>query len=433
MFFRPRQVQRVGLRFVPRAMVMLVLGLGLTGCASSASERQAQQAVSAYYTGDYETAIELLRPLSQEPDRNYVLNNLRLGEAALTAGDLETAERAYFRAYETLNAAGVNNAARSAATVLFDEEVRIWLGEPYERAIANFQLGLVYYLRGDYANARGAFENALFKLRRYADEEDAESDYQEQESTFAVAYLMLGRCWQRLGREDLAEDAFATAKELDPSLAQVADPQINARSNVLLVVAWGRGPEKVAQGSGVMFAAPGGRFLPTPRVTVDGQSTVLADLAVPAIDTAVMAQQRRWQTVDTFRAIKEVTGVGMMYGGVVVLDQGIRRDSGDAAAAGVAMIALGALLNATSSPDTRQWEMVPRTYYIVPLDLSPGTHDITVSLPDAFGYGEIRHTFRNVPVYADEETALYARMIGGQDAVVDFAPPPMEIATDDQP
>ena len=400
---------------------------GGLGCAGAKYERQAKQAVMAYHAGDFQGAVAQLQPLAQRADSNYVLNNLRLGEAALAAGDLDTAEAAYYRAYETLNAAGVNNAARTAATLLFNERVRIWLGEPYERAMANFQLGLVYYLQGDYANARGAFENALFRLRRYADEDDAKSRYEEQESTFAVAYLMLGRCWQRLGRKDLAEQNFARAAELDRSLAALADPQLNGRANVLLIVQWGQGPTKVRAGSGVAFAPPPQSLLPVPEVRVNGRPALAGPLAVPTIDTQVMARQRRWQTVDTFRAVREVAGVGSLYGGVIVLDQGLRRNNEEAALAGAAMIGLGALLYASSAPDLRQWEMVPRTIYVAPLELPPGEHDVTVSLPDPYGYGSLTHEFRNVPVASDRETSLFVRLMRSTAGVTDFAaPPPVE-------
>ena len=407
-------------------LLALAAGTAGPGCASGRRSREASQAVTAYFAGDLRRSIELLEPLAHVPDGNYVLNNLRLGQAALAAGDLRTAEAAYYRAYETLNAAGVNNGARTAATVLFNERVRIWLGEPYERAIANYQLGVVYYLQGDYGNARGAFENALFRLRRYADEEDADKGYTEQESTFAVAYVLLGRCWQRLGREDLAEQNFAKARDLDPSLGPLADPALHARTNVLLIVEWGTAPEKVAEGSALHFATAPTTLLPQPRVSVDGRLAAAAsDAAVPTTDTHVMALQRRWQTVDTFRAVREVVGAGSMIGGVIVLDQGLRRDNEEAALAGIGLIALGALLNASSAPDTRQWEMAPRTIYLIPLELPPGTHEIEVALPDPRGWGDMVQRFRNVPVAPDgRETALYARMLPGIVGDVDFAAPP---------
>lgn len=403
------------------ALLVVCLSALNLGCASNKAQRQADRAVSAYFSGRPDLAVEILEPLAQEPDRNYVLNNLRLGQSALAAGNLTTAEDAYYRAYETLNAAGVNNQARTAATVLFNESVRIWLGEPYERAMANLQLGVVYYLQGDYGNARGAFENALFKLRRYADDDDAAAAFEEQESTFAVAYVLLGRTWQRLGRDDLAEENFTRARELDPSLGALADPAVHARSNALLILDWGTGPEKVPQGSGVIFATAQTSMLPVPRVTVDGAPIEVGDLAVPTIDTHVMALQRRWQTIDTYRAIREVTGTGMMVGGVVVLDQGLKRDHEETALLGAALIGLGALLNASSAPDTRQWEMVPRTIYLVPLELEPGEHDIAVRLPDDYGFGELVHEFRNVRVEPGRETALYARLLRSHAGVVDYA------------
>ena len=408
------------------ALLTLVLFLvGATGCAAARRNRQGDEGVAAYFAGDYQKSKELLQPLTEIPDANYVLNNLRLGEAALTNGDLDTAERAYYRAYETLNAAGVNNAARSAATVLFNENVRIWLGEPYERAVANFQLGLIYYTKGQYDNARGAFENSLFKLRRYANEADQQSGYTEQESTFAVAYLMLGRSWQRLGREDLAADSFGKAVELDPSLREAADAETNARSNVLVVAEWGRGPEKVQEGAGgVAFASAtlNTPRLPLPRVRVDGRPLRLGGLATPAIDTNVMALQRRWQTTDTFRAVKAVAGTGLLYGGLIAADAGLNSRNQDVAIAGAVAAGVGALLALSSTPDTRQWEMVPRTIYVIPLTLEPGTRDVTVSLPDPLGYGEVAHEFRNVPVPTSGDVTLYTRLLRLGPDVTDFAP-----------
>ena len=415
-------------------VAFLAASSGLGGCAAARRNRQGDEGVAAYFGGDYARAKELLQPLTEVPDANYVLNNLRLGEAALTNGDLDTAERAYYRAYETLNAAGVNNAARSAATVLFNENVRIWLGEPYERAIANFQLGLIYYMKGQFDNARGAFENSLFKLRRYANEADEKSDYTEQESTFAVAYLMLGRSWQRLGREDLAADSFRKAVELDPSLGAAADPELNARSNVLVVIEWGRGPEKVQEGvGGVAFASATGNAprLPLPRVQVDGRSLRLGPVATPAVDTNVMALQRRWQTTDTFRAVKAVAGTGLLYGGLVAADYGLNSRNQDVAIAGAVAVGVGALLALSSTPDTRQWEMVPRTIYVLPLVLEPGRRDVTVSLPDAMGYGEVAHQFRNVPVPSQGDVTLYTRLMRNGPSVTDFAVPPKpELDTD---
>ena len=49
---------------------------------------------------------------------------------------------------------------KQAAAVLA-EKLKVWKGEPFERAMVNFYLGLIYYIQQDYGNARAAFENAL--------------------------------------------------------------------------------------------------------------------------------------------------------------------------------------------------------------------------------------------------------------------------------
>src|SRR5438046_299363 len=171
----------------------------MVGCAEDKRHREAHRAVDAYRAGDFRAAQRKLDKLSQETNEDFVLNNCRLGSTALVAKDLDDAEAAFLRAYEVINSVGVNEGGRSLGAALVDEKIKIWKGEPYERAMANFYLGLIYYIRHDYDNARAAFENALFKLRDYTDESDRKRGYREQESNFVVAMLMLGKSWQRLG------------------------------------------------------------------------------------------------------------------------------------------------------------------------------------------------------------------------------------------
>ena len=106
-----------------------------------------------------------------------------------------------------------------------------------------------------------AFENALFKLRDYGEKKDADDKYEEVESNFTIAYLMLARCWQRLGDEEKADKLFARVKSLRPDLAPLADEKRNAESNVLLIVDFGDGPQKVLEGDNSLVA-----FRPTPEM-----------------------------------------------------------------------------------------------------------------------------------------------------------------------
>jgi tetratricopeptide (TPR) repeat protein len=222
------------------AGVLLALMVLIGGCATNKVQEKADKAVSDYFAGNYLRAQDRLREAASKPDENFVLNNVRLGSAALVDYDLDQAEDAFLRAYEVINSVGVNDGGRSLGAAIVDEKLKIWKGEPYERAMANFYLGLVYYMRHDYGNARGAFENALFKLRDYADKDDVRDDYREQESNFVIGLMMLGKAYQRLGRDDLAEANFARVRELRPELAPLVDPERNATSNLLLDMDRGR-------------------------------------------------------------------------------------------------------------------------------------------------------------------------------------------------
>jgi tetratricopeptide (TPR) repeat protein len=376
--FRPaRRVARV-----TALCFALCLAPLLVGCTSPA-QRQANQAVSSFYFGDYERSVDLLRPLSQKPDQDFVLNNLRLGSAALADYDLDTAEAAFLRAYEVLNSYGVNDGGRTLGAVLVDEKIKIWRGEPYERAMANFYLGLVYYMRHDYANARGAFENGLFKLRDYGAEQDAANDpdrYEAVQTNFALGYLMLAKSYQRLGRDDLANTNFEQAVRLRSYLGGVADFDRNADANVLLVVDYGAAPQKVTSSDGAVvgFAPHPSEVGPValPQVEVDRRPYDLDGVNRPLVDLVQLAQDRRWQSIDTIRAVKSGIGTGLIVGGA---GYGAYRSgqrggmSNEDAAVSLGLIGAGLLLKATSQADVRQWEMLPRSVFVVPLKLPPAS------------------------------------------------------------
>ncbi len=190
----------------------------LAGCEAPGKTVEIEHALNDYFIGDYQGSAALLRPAANKTDENFVLNNVRLGSAYLAELDLDSAEGAFLRAYDVMNSFGVNTGGQTLGAVLLSESLKVWKGEPFERAMANFYLGLVYYMRHDYENARAAFENALFKLRDYADTRDKSEDYRREDSNFTIAYIMLAKSLQRLGEEQLARANFDRAVQLRPEL-----------------------------------------------------------------------------------------------------------------------------------------------------------------------------------------------------------------------
>ncbi|HEY8750895.1 MAG TPA: hypothetical protein VIM11_23125 [Tepidisphaeraceae bacterium] len=384
-------------------LIVLALLALLPGCVSQA-QRDADEGVAAYYMGDYPRAIQLIKPAAAKTNENFVLNNDRLAMAALAAYDLTTAENAFVRSYEVINSVGVNDGGRSLGAALVSENIKVWKGEPFERAMVNFYLGVIYYMRHDYGNARGAFENALFKLRDYGEQSDKNDQYHDVESNFVLAYLMLARSYQQLGRTDLAQKNFDRVTALRPDLAALADVSINAEANLVLIIDFGRGPQKEANGDGAFVG-----FRPTPReqgpiplpaVTVDGRRQDLQNRIRPPVDLLAIAQDRRWESIDTIRAVKSVLGTGLIAAGIA--DAAIRRRPDPAVSLG--LIAGGLILKATSQGDLRQWEMLPRTVFVVPVHVPPGKHDVTVEFPALPGY---RQRWLGIDVPEKGDAAYY--------------------------
>jgi tetratricopeptide (TPR) repeat protein len=411
-------------RLLPSALCLLPTAFCLlsTGCAASRDEREADLAVADFWAGDYRTAELRLEPLAKKPDENFVLNNLRLGLASLADYNLDEAESALLRAYEVINSVGVNDGGRSLGAALVNERIKIWKGEPFERAMANFYLGLVYYMRHDYGNARAAFENALFKLRDYGSGKTEGDEYRDVESDFALGYLMLGRCWQRLGDEDKARKNFDRAVELRRYLAPLADPAMNQASNLLLVVDYGHGPQKITYDGTIAGFGPRPEqvgLIPPPIVVIDGRPAPMNGEGRPPVDLLALAQDRRWQDIDTIRAVKSTIGTGLIGVGAF---EGLRSRNSSNQLAGLGMVAAGALLKASSQADLRQWAMLPRTTFVLPLRVEPGLHDITVQFPDISG---LRQTWRGLVVPPEGEATYYFHMQRYNPGPFNWPPPAM--------
>jgi len=381
------------------------LAISSIACTPTGRNPEINRAIDDYFAGQYDPAARALQPYAVKTDENYVLNNARLGSVLLADYDLDGAESAFYKAYEVINSVGVNNAARSAAAITVAEQFKVWKGEPFERAMVNFDLGLIYYVQQDYNNARAAFENALFKLRDYGEGDAQEDKYREADSDFIVAYFMLGKCWLKLDRQDKAKDMFDRVAKLRPDLAGLLEDDRPATDNVLLAVEFGHGPRKVNLGDSSIAV-----FRPKPEeigpiapahVTVDGKPINLLGLNVPPVDLLALAQDRRWQTFDTIRLAKAAIGYGLMGVGAY---QATKDKPNYGAAAG--LIAAGALLKASSQADLRHWEMLPRTVFLLPLRISPGKHDITVS----FGTHGVGQTWRGIVAPEKGEATYYMRI-----------------------
>lgn len=391
-------------RLAMLGMTMIALCL----CAACESSPQRERRVSirpvgAYYTHHYADARDALRDdAADRRSADVVLDNLRLGLASMADGDHLEAERSLLRAYEYLISGGVNAPDRAVSSTVIYEGIKVWKGEPYEQAMAFYDIAALYMIKGDWENARAAAQNALFALRDFGGhgdeainmrdvaEEAARADKRGGdyvanartiESQFTLGYLIAATAERLNRRPEAAAPMFDRVRQLRPDLAPLADALQRGDFDTLLLIDEGHGPTKEAYGrdDALIRYVPDGRGIAPPhaRVSVDG-GAVAHTGDVPVVDLWTLSQYPKWWSVESIRHAKSVLGDVFLIGGAVAADVGSHRDNETAQWAGIAAVLAGLAMKATAQADTRHLEFLPRCVFVVPLKLGGGRHDVRV-------------------------------------------------------
>lgn len=355
--------------------------------------------LSLFEEGRYGPArIELARTMSNDPrNRSYLLDRLRLLMAGLADGRPREVEVVANELYDLLRVQGLN-ADRTTASVVFNEGVKIWKGEPFEQAQAYAYIAIQKAMLDDWGNARASASQSLFLLKDFGENEKGErkdsldlvrdlnehdgaldTGYQPIETNFTLGYMLAGIAAIAMDRPDEARDNFAQAVRFNPALQTVVEQLHDVRTNMVLVVDAGRGPAKRnfgPDGALARFVARTGSDN-LPLDVVSGGRTVSQ---VPvAMDANQLAADHTWINLEDVRVAKSTIGALMQTGGWIVATQA--KDD-EARLAGLGVLILGSVMRASAQADTRYNEPGPQRTYIVPLQLPQGDLDVTLSLPD---------------------------------------------------
>ena len=365
----------------------------ITGCAASPNVT----VVSTFKTGQFGKArVALYKELpkkttsSAKPDRNYMLARMRLGVMTLADGLPVAAEPFMNEVFEVLSTAGVNK-DKTVASVVINEGVKVWKGEPFEQAITYQYIAATYASQGSWDNARAAGSNALFHLRDFGgDNLDTEAvvtrvgdkeldNYVSVESDFTLGYLMGAVANQQLGRVDQAAEQYAKAVATDPGVGPLVEAFRSGRYNTVLLVDYGRGPEKIGTGPDNAIA----RFVA--RTPSDRRPLVVATqgttVAWPvACDVNVMAQNHQWNNLEDMRVAKSYIGSALVGAGATTMAIGGYNSSEAAVIAGAAMILAGAVAKSTAYADTRYCEALPQRIYLVPINVTEPDQTVRLSI-----------------------------------------------------
>ncbi|MBA4135911.1 MAG: hypothetical protein C0518_01190 [Opitutus sp.] len=314
--------------------------------------------------------------------RDQVLWQCRFGLAALRAGEHEEAKARFDDAIRTLGGIHADTAdARRARSLWAAEGGKIFIGEPYERALAYAYRGLLYWMDGEPDNARACFRSAEMM--------DALAADAEYRADWVLPDYLAGLASLRLGGDATEELARARAMTSRPL------PDYDREARVLVVAEWGRGPLKFADG-------PHGQLLRFAESVSEAHHAVLRVAGqtvtlTPWDDVYFQATTRGGRTMDfilgdkaVFKDTTGAVGDAALVGALIAADRAAYRGSeGSAhtalalAAAGIFSKVLSASANATA--DTRTWDNLPRYLSFAALRLPPGGHAATITFLDAHG------------------------------------------------
>ncbi|MFO1461333.1 MAG: hypothetical protein U1G08_18255 [Verrucomicrobiota bacterium] len=352
--------------------VLLALSLG---CASVSPEEQARR--NRVLT-DYESALTALRA-GNDAQAKSLLDSALLTLGGSSAGDTSARQsRGYFN----------------------PESTKTFRGEPYERAMAYYYRGILYWMDGEPDNARAAFRSAAIQ--------DTDPENGKSQCDWVLLDYLDGLATAKLGGD--GKDAWrraSTNAKLNPP------PPYDPQANVLFFLEMGRGPTKFAAGEygQQLKFRPGSAPDPIAVITVQDQTVRVGafdDLTFQATTRGGRVMDHVLQGKAVFKSATDTAGTAAIIAGSAVAIAG---DSNAARNAGLGIALAGLVtkvVSAATTPeaDTRQWNNLPNLLSFAAVRLPPGDYSATVAFQSPTGQTLVTRTAK-FQVVNGRDTVLF--------------------------
>ena len=313
--------------------------------------------------------------IAEGPPRDKVLWQYRTAAAAMRQGKFDVAKPLLDDALLTLGGVFGKDAEARKARGYFNKEARkTFIGEPYERAMAYFYRGVIYWRDGEPDNARACFRSAEF--------EDSDAENKEYAGDWVLPDYLDG-----LATAKLAGDGSDALKRARQNVKNINLPDYNPKANVLFIVEFGPGPEKYATGEYAqeLRIRPRRSSLVAARIKTAGIEQAVA----PCDDVNFQATTRGGRVMDhvlgskaAFKAATDKAGDAAILSGAILANVGHRgKDASDEVGLGLVLAGLASkLISAGTTPeaDTRTWDNLPQFISCATMSLPPGQHNVTV-------------------------------------------------------
>ncbi|MGB9604038.1 MAG: hypothetical protein ACPMAG_14735, partial [Limisphaerales bacterium] len=212
----------------------IIAVLVFSGCETTTTQVYQQRFQQPAASSDPVAAgMEMVQ---RSPLKDKVLWQYRTALTAMRYGRFTEAKQLLDDALLTLNAMmSPDKNARKARGIFGKEEQKVFIGEPYERAMAYYYRGILYWMDGEPDNARACFRSAQLM------------DSDTQNKTYANDWVLFdyldGLATVKLGGD--GSDALKRARQ---SAKNFTPPDYDPQANVLFFVEFGPGPTKYATG-----------------------------------------------------------------------------------------------------------------------------------------------------------------------------------------
>ncbi|MCX6905772.1 MAG: hypothetical protein NTW03_20280 [Verrucomicrobia bacterium] len=361
------------MNFAKAGLVALVLAAA--GCASPPT------ASRVALTGD--PLLDGPLAIQNGPPRDRVVWDYRMAAAAMRRGQFDRAKQALDDALPRIGGIIANDKdARKARSLFNTEAKKIFIGEPYERVMAYYYRGVLYWMDGEPDNARACFRSAQFQ--------DADVENKEYAADYVLLDYLDGLVTTKLGGD--AADEFKRAQK---NARNSSPPPYYSKANVMVFLEFGRGPIKYATGryhEQLRFreGPAGARSL---SLNLGPQKVAL----VPYDDLYFQATTRGGRVMDhilgnkaVFKSTTDMVGnAGLVTGAVLA---GTGNNEGAIIAGGIGL--LSKIVSAATTPeaDLRSWDNLPRYLGFAALELPLGPQTISVDFLDAGGHALVTKT-----------------------------------------
>ncbi|MCD6049412.1 MAG: Tetratricopeptide 2 repeat protein [Verrucomicrobia bacterium] len=357
-------------------VAFLSVGLGalllLTGCATT------PKAARIPLTGD--PLVDGRTHIEQGPPNERILWQYRTALVAMRRGDYPQAKALLDDAILTIGGILTNDKdARRARSMFASESRKKFIGEPYERVMAYYYRGILYWMDGEPDNARACFRSGELI------DSDTEVD------NYAADYVLLdyldGFASDKLFTD--GGDALKRAKA-NASTKMDVPPDYDRAANVLFFTECGFGPQKYATGQyrEQLRFREGQQQARVVTIKLNNGQVIRTR---PWDDLYFQATTRGGRVMDHILANKAVFKQSTdTVGDVAIVSGAVLATGRNTQEAGLGVLAFGLLSKAiaagtTPAADVRAWDNLPQFLGFGALRVAPGTYTAQVEFQDGAG------------------------------------------------